>query len=45
MSDFIDLDFTGVDRGPKLIPEGDHVMTVVGYEKKKPKTPLHANGE
>ena len=45
MSDFIDLDFTGVDRGPKLIPEGDHVLTVVGFEKKKPKTPLNANGE
>lgn len=45
MSDFIDLDFTGVDRGPKLIPEGDHVLTVVGFEKKKPKTPLNAKGE
>lgn len=45
MSDFIDLDFTGVERGPKLIPEGDQLLTIVAMESKKPKTEKNEKGE
>jgi len=44
MSDIIDLDFTGVGRGPILLDEGDYILTISDVQVKPPKNETTAKG-